>query len=168
MMERTFALIKSAAIIRRNVPAIRAMIREGGMRVVLMKFFSCPIEADSPFRSDTQGSLEKFEELYKDHKGKPYWDILMKSVCPGSYAMLIEGDNAIAKWRHMMGPTDPAKARLTHPQSIRALYGAEIPDNATHGSDSQLSAIRETNIFFPGAYYQDFTGADPVGAADHG
>jgi len=126
------------------------MIRKAEMYVVLMKFFA--VNPD-PNQRDDQGTLRKFEELYRDHNGKHYWDILMKSVCPGSYAMLIQGDNAIDKWRKIMGPTDPEKARLTDPHSIRALYGTKIPDNATHGSDSHLSAIRETGIFFPGEYY---------------
>jgi nucleoside diphosphate kinase len=64
--------------------------------------------------------------------------------------MVLEGSNAVRLWRDMLGPTDPARARHEMPLSLRARFGGvAMPDNAFHGSDSLVSAVREIALFFP-------------------
>jgi len=64
-------------------------------------------------------------------------------------AVCLEGNDAIVKWRQMLGPTHPARARISAPLSIRAMYGMSNTRNAVHGSDSPESAQRELSVFFP-------------------
>lgn len=64
------------------------------------------------------------------------------------WVLVLEAENAVAKWRHVMGPTDAAKAKQTDPNSIRALFGESISANACHGSDSIEAAKREIAFFF--------------------
>ena len=61
---------------------------------------------------------------------------------------MLEGPNAVRKWRDLMGPTNAAEAKKTHPNSIRAQFGKDITENACHGSDSVVSADRELGFFF--------------------
>ncbi len=89
--------------------------------------------------------------FYAEHAGRDYYGRLARSVggsC-GVAAMVIEGEDAIAAWRRLMGPTDPARARETAPGTLRARFGRELPDNAVHGSDSAASAGREIQLLFP-------------------
>ncbi|GKE66402.1 probable nucleoside diphosphate kinase 5 isoform X1, partial [Tanacetum coccineum] len=66
--------------------------------------------------------------------------------------MVLEKTNAIADWRALIGPTDARKAKVTHPDSIRAMCGQDLERNCVHGSDSHDSAAREISFFFTDAF----------------
>lgn len=150
-MEHTLAIVKWGAQLRGALLPIRAQIKEDGFKVICFDFFGP--EAES-----------KYRELYREHADKHYFGILMGSVVPGSYVMVLARENAVAHWRNMQGPTDPVRARKEEPECIRARFGgSELPDNATHGSDSVASAMREIEIFYPG-FFQMFEEALPHGA----
>lgn len=137
-MEFTLALVKHHALARGAFNAIIDIIRVNDFKIIARCHF---------------GHLdrEKFESLYIDHLRKDYYSDLMDSVTPGSIALILRRENCIQCWRDLQGPTDPVKARMVAPESIRARFGGlALPDNATHGSDSKESAEREVEIFFPG------------------
>jgi nucleoside-diphosphate kinase len=133
---QTFAMIKSGAMARKSQFDITRAIRSVGLNIVRERHI-----AKLP--------TETAEALYAEHQGKPFFPGLIDSVTgdAGVYAMLLEGPNAVAAWRTLMGPTDPTKAPKG---TIRGDFGGEaLPDNAVHGSDSQESAKREADLFFP-------------------
>ena len=88
------------------------------------------------------------EEHYGEHKDKPFFGDLVDFITGGPLvAAVIEGPEAIASWRTMMGATNPANAA---PGTIRGDLATETQMNVTHGSDSPESAAREIGLFFPG------------------
>lgn len=92
-------------------------------------------------------SEEKAVEFYKEHVGKEFFDKLIKFMTSGPIVVLVvEGENAVTRLRELVGDTDPKKSK---PGTIRNTYGEELPRNAIHASDSEESAIREINFFFP-------------------
>ena len=91
-----------------------------------------------------QFTIQEADEFYKEHRSRDYHNRNIKYISSGPVLFfIIEGENVIAKWRDYLGPSDPTKARLTCPNSLRALYGIDLPRNVAHGSDSVNSAIRE-------------------------
>lgn len=93
---------------------------------------------------------EQAIELYAPHKGKPFMENLLNLMTSGPVvAFELMRENAVAAWRDMTGPTDPAVGKREAPQSLRAKYGLDPINNAVHGSDSTESAMREINFFFP-------------------
>merc|ERR1712154_17838 len=89
------------------------------------------------------------KEFYEEHAQRSFYMDLVKYMISGPVlAMKLKKPNAIKEWRQLIGNTDPKKARQTHPNSIRALYGTNIQNNAVHGSESKESALREINFFF--------------------
>ncbi len=134
-MERTFALIKSHAY--DNSAVIMGRIADAGLRIVRTRRGPLPVHT--------------IVDLYSAHIEKPYWNDLHRSVSGAVVAMLLEGDDAVARWRKLMGATDPRKAA---PGTIRADFGnldGPMAENAVHGSDSLESATREIAIVFPDA-----------------
>ena len=94
-------------------------------------------------------SRAEAERFYDVHKGKPFYEELVGFMTSGPVVVqVLEGEGAIAKYRDVMGATDPAKAA---PNTIRKLFGSNVGENATHGSDSLDNAKREISYFFPGA-----------------
>ena len=92
-------------------------------------------------------SPEEAGNFYEVHKERPFFQSLCDYMSSGDIIpMVLEKENAVAEWRKAMGPTNPADADAG---TIRARYGKNIGDNATHGSDSLDSSERERNIFFP-------------------
>jgi nucleoside-diphosphate kinase len=88
------------------------------------------------------------EGFYYVHKSRPFFGELVDFMTRGScVVMVLEGEGAIAKWREIMGATDPAKAAAG---TVRKLYGANVGENATHGSDGPETAKFEIGWFFPG------------------
>jgi nucleoside-diphosphate kinase len=86
------------------------------------------------------------EEHYDEHRDKPFFDDLVTFITSGAVVVArLEGEGAIAVWRAMVGPTDPASAP---PGTIRGDYGLIITENLVHGSDSPASAERELKLFF--------------------
>jgi len=82
--------------------------------------------------------------LYKEHKGKPFFaDLIAHTVSGPSVFMVLDGVDAIAKWRNLCGATDPKKAL---PATLRGRFGTEGPANAVHGSADEDAAIRELQI----------------------
>jgi nucleoside-diphosphate kinase len=132
--QNTVALVKCGAVERGHTNAILARIAGAGLSVVS--------------RRDLSFDAALCEAFYAEHVGRPYYDGLAASVSApcGVVALLLEGDDAILRWRGLLGPTDPTKA----PEgSIRADFGTQMPDNAGHGSDSAESAAREAALLFP-------------------
>ncbi|KAF9972900.1 hypothetical protein BGZ73_003902 [Actinomortierella ambigua] len=135
MTQRTYAMQKpDVASVHRD--AILKMITDGGFKIVEQKEY--------------QFTLEKAQEFYAEHKGRPFFDDLTTWISSAPvYAMVLEKDNAIADWRTFIGPTNSEKARAEAPESIRAKFGKDGSHNAVHGSDSVASASREISLIFP-------------------
>ena len=95
----------------------------------------------------TTWSEDMASAFYSEHKGKPFFDDLVKFMSSGPlYCLTLTGEDAIAKWRQLCGATDPKKAEAL---TIRGLYGSKtgpMMHNAVHGSDSPESAARESEL----------------------
>lgn len=134
MSERTLILIKPDGVERGLVGEVLARIEKKGFRIVALEL----------------RTLERAvaEEHYGEHKDKPFFGELVDFITGGPLvAGVIEGPEAIASWRTMMGATNPANAA---PGTIRGDLATETQMNVTHGSDSPESAAREIALFFPG------------------
>jgi len=133
-MERTFAIIKPNAFADGNSGKILARIYEEGFKVVgIKKLYLSKVEA---------------EGFYYVHKERPFFGELTDFMSSGPcIAMVLEADNAIQKWRDLMGATNPAQAAEG---TLRKLYGKSVGENATHGSDAPETAAFEIGYFFSG------------------
>lgn len=86
------------------------------------------------------------QKLYEEHEGKDFYQGLIEHSLSGPVVLFeLEGDNAVAKLRNLIGPSDPAKAGK---DTIRGQYGSGMPDNAIHGSDSAKTAKKELYLMF--------------------
>ena len=133
-MQRTFAIIKPDAVTSGHQGGILSKIQEAGLRVVALKTICL---------SQTQA-----EGFYAVHKARPFFGSLVTFMTEGPVvAMILEGENAILKWRDLMGPTDATKAPK---HTLRGTYGTSIERNATHGSDADDTAAYEMGFFFSG------------------
>lgn len=133
-MEKTFAIIKPDAVAAGNAGKILALIEENGFRIVAM-------------RKETL-SRAVAEGFYAVHKGKGFFDELIDFMTEGPVVLLaLERENAIEKWREVMGATNPEKAAEG---TVRKLFGANIGRNASHGSDAPETAAFELSWFFRG------------------
>ena len=95
-------------------------------------------------------SREKAEQFYGEHKGKFFYPRLVNFMSRGTtVALILESEDSITKWRALMGPTHLQTAKKNSPQSIRARFAFSDTRNAVHGSDSEESAKREIQFFFP-------------------
>ncbi|XP_065180498.1 nucleoside diphosphate kinase homolog 7-like isoform X2 [Sycon ciliatum] len=89
------------------------------------------------------------EEFYREHCAKPFFRTLVSFMTEGPImALSLLADNAVSRWRELIGPTNSADARSQAPDSLRARFGTDQTRNACHGSDSVVSAERETEFFF--------------------
>lgn len=132
--QRTFSMIKPDATARNLTGAINAKIEAAGLRIIAQKRVRMTPEQASLF--------------YAEHIGKPFFDGLVESMTAGPIIVqVLEGDNAIARYREIMGATNPQNAA---PGTIRAEFGQELPCNSVHGSDSEESAAREMSFWFAG------------------
>lgn len=134
MSQRTLVLIKPDGVERGLVGEVLARIERKGFRIVALQL----------------RTLERSiaEQHYGEHKDKPFFADLVDFITGGPLvAAVIEGPEAIASWRAMMGATNPANAA---PGTIRGDLATETQMNVTHGSDSPESAAREIALFFPG------------------
>ncbi len=133
-MQRTFAIIKPDAVAAGHQGGIIAKIQESGLRVVALKSLRL--------------SKAQAEGFYAVHSARPFFGSLVSFMTQGPVvAMILEGDNAIARWRDLMGPTDATKAPKS---TLRGTYGTSIEANATHGSDAVDTAAYEIGFFFNG------------------
>jgi nucleoside-diphosphate kinase len=134
-IERTLAIIKPDAV-------GRGLIGEILSRIHAAKFHIIAIKTRRLTRKEAEG-------FYAVHRERPFFDELTTFMSTSKIVvMVLEGENAIAKWRDAMGATDPAKAA---PGTIRKELGASIQYNCTHGSDAQDTAAFEISYFFSGS-----------------
>ncbi|MEZ4295121.1 MAG: nucleoside-diphosphate kinase [Polyangiaceae bacterium] len=132
--QRTLSIIKPDAVEARKTGAIIARLEEEGFKVVAMKRLHL-----------TRAQAEGF---YAEHRGRGFFDELCTFMSRGPIVvMALERADAIAKYREVIGATDPAKAAEG---TIRKLYGSNVGENAVHGSDKPETAAREIGYFFGG------------------
>jgi nucleoside-diphosphate kinase len=135
-LERTLCIIKPDAVERHKVGAILHRIEQVGFRIVALRMMQL-----------TRAQAEGFYEV---HRERPFFAELVRFMTRSPIvAAVLEQEDAVANWRELMGATDPAKAA---PDSIRRLFGSNVGENATHGSDSVENARREIAYMFPNAF----------------
>jgi nucleoside-diphosphate kinase len=131
-LERTFAIVKPDAVKDGHVGEIISTIEQSGLRLVGLKLIRL-----------TPALCQGF---YHEHVGKGFYPELETFMTEGPVAlMVLEGENAILRWRDLMGATNPATAAEG---TLRKRFGANIGRNATHGSDKPESAKFEVGYFF--------------------
>lgn len=134
MSERTLVMIKPDGVARGLVGEVISRIESKGFTLVALELRTLP--------------RELAETHYGEHADKPFFGSLVDFIVGGPLiAAVIEGTEAIAQWRTMMGATNPVNAT---PGTIRGDLATETQFNVTHGSDSTESAAREIALFFPG------------------
>ncbi len=133
MTERTLAIIKPDAVQKRAIGAIIRHYEDAGLTPVAIRMLRM--------------SQATAEEFYAIHQARPFFKALTAYMSSGhSVVLVLEGENAVAVNRTLMGATDPRKAE---PGTIRAVHGASLEANAVHGSDSRETAGVEIAYFFP-------------------
>ena len=131
-LERTFSILKPDATERNLTGAINAMIEKAGLRIVGQK--------------RVRITKEQAQRFYGVHKDRPFFGELVEFMTSGPVVVqVLEGENAIAKYREVMGATDPAKAAEG---TIRKAHARSIGENSVHGSDSPDNAKVEIAQFF--------------------
>ena len=134
MTERTFSIIKPDAVKAGSAGGILARIEKDGFKIVALRL-----------RHLTRAEAEGF---YHVHRARPFYASLCAFMTQGPcMPIVLEGENAIARLRELMGATDPAKAAAG---TIRKDFAASIEANAIHGSDAAETAAFEIAYFFPG------------------
>jgi nucleoside-diphosphate kinase len=131
-VERTFSILKPDATERNLTGAINAIIEQAGLRIVGQK--------------RVRITREQAQRFYAVHKERPFFGELVDFMISGPVVVqVLEGENAIAKYREVMGATDPAKAAAN---TIRKVHARSIGENSVHGSDAPDTAAREIAQFF--------------------
>ena len=131
-VERTFSILKPDATERNLTGAINAIIEKAGLRIVAQK--------------RVRISREQAEKFYAVHRERPFFRELVEFMISGPVVVqVLEGENAIARYREVMGATDPAKAA---DGTIRKIHARSIGENSVHGSDAPDTAMREIAQFF--------------------
>jgi len=135
MAERTFSIIKPDATRRNLTGKVNAVIEDAGLRIVAQRRIHM--------------SRAQAEKFYEVHKERPFFGELVDFMISAPVVVqVLEGDDAVAKYREVMGATNPANAA---PGTIRALYAESVGENSVHGSDSQDNAKLEIAQFFTDA-----------------
>jgi nucleoside-diphosphate kinase len=133
-VERTLSIIKPDAVEQNHIGAILAMIEGAGLRIKAMRMMHL--------------SRPVAEGFYAVHRERPFFGELVEFMTRGPVVVsVLEGENAIARYRELMGATDPAKAVAG---TIRKAHGSNVGENAVHGSDAPETAQNEVRYFFPG------------------
>jgi nucleoside-diphosphate kinase len=131
-IERTFSILKPDATERNLTGAINAMIEKAGLRIIGQKRIRM-----------SRADAEKFYEV---HKARPFYGELVDFMTSGPVVVqVLEGDNAVAKYRDVMGATDPSKAAEG---TIRKAHAKSVGENSVHGSDAADTAQKEIAQFF--------------------
>ena len=134
-IERTFSIIKPDAVAKNSIGGIVNLLEQGGLRVVAQRM--------------TRLTTAQAEAFYAVHRERPFYKDLVKFMTEGPVVVqVLEGENAIAKNREVMGATDSKKAAAG---TIRNQFGTDIERNAVHGSDAAETAKGEIAFFFSGA-----------------
>lgn len=133
-IERTFSILKPDTVEKHKIGEVIAMLQSAGLNPVAMKMLHL--------------SKAQAEGFYYVHRERKFFGELVEFMTRGPVlAMVLEGENAIAKYREVMGATDPAKAAEG---TVRKKFGANVGENAIHGSDAPETAKFEIGFFFPG------------------
>ncbi|MGE3844870.1 MAG: nucleoside-diphosphate kinase [Vicinamibacterales bacterium] len=133
-MERTLAIIKPDAVARKYTGRIISRIEEAGFTIRGLRLVNLT-------KKDAEG-------FYAVHRERPFFGSLTDFMSSGPAVVLaLEAEDAIARWRTLMGATDPAKAAAG---TLRKEFGGSIENNATHGSDAKETAAFELAYFFSG------------------
>ncbi|ASD30308.1 nucleoside-diphosphate kinase [Chlamydia abortus] len=131
-MEQTLSIIKPDSVGKAHIGEIIAIFEKSGFRIAAMKMLHL--------------SVKEAEGFYAVHKSRPFFQELVDFMISGPVVvMVLEGNNAVARNREIMGATNPQEAA---PGTIRAQFGESIGINAVHGSDSLENAAIEINYFF--------------------
>ncbi len=131
-IEQTLSIIKPDATARNLTGTINAIIENAGLRIVAQK--------------RVRWTLPQAQKFYKEHKGKPFYDTLCEFMTSGPIVVqVLAGEKAIAKYRKVMGATDPAEAKRG---TLRKRFAISRSKNSVHGSDSPGSAAREIGLVF--------------------
>jgi len=132
-IERTLSIIKPDAVEQNNVGNILAMIQGAGLKIVGLRMLHL--------------SRAQAEGFYEVHKARPFFGELVEFMTRGPVVVsALEADNAVLRYRTLMGSTNPAEAEKG---TIRKAYGTDIGENACHGSDSVENGKLEVAYFFP-------------------
>ena len=134
MAQRTLCIVKPDAMRRRVLGKILAMIETGGLTPVAGRIMQlAPADA---------------ERFYAVHRERTFFPDLVRFMSSGPvFVAVLEADDAIARWRQLMGPTDSTKAPTG---TVRGEFGTDVEQNAAHGSDAPATAKAEIGFFFPG------------------
>ncbi|HEB79975.1 MAG TPA: nucleoside-diphosphate kinase [Rhodospirillales bacterium] len=133
-IERTLSIIKPDATKRNITGKINAMIEEAGLRIIAQNL--------------TRLSRKQAETFYAVHSERPFFqDLVAYMISEPVVTQVLEGENAIAAYRELMGATDPGEAAEG---TIRKAYGIDKQENSLHGSDSFENAALEISYFFAG------------------
>jgi len=133
-LERTFSILKPDATSRNLTGAVNAMIEKAGLRIIGQKRIRM--------------TREQAETFYAVHKQRPFFGELVEFMTSGPVVVqVLEAENAIAKYREVMGATDPAKAA---DNTIRKVHAKSMGENSVHGSDAPETAAQEIAQFFAG------------------
>ncbi|HEX8568391.1 MAG TPA: nucleoside-diphosphate kinase [Caulobacteraceae bacterium] len=132
MTERTFSILKPDATERNLTGEINAVIEKAGLRIVAQRRIRM--------------SREQAEKFYEIHRERPFFGELVEFMTSGPVVVqVLEGDNAVARYREVMGATNPAQAA---DGTIRKLFARSVGENSVHGSDSAENAELEIRQFF--------------------
>lgn len=132
-VERTLSIIKPDAVAKNVIGEIYSRFEKGGLRIVASRMLHL--------------SPEQAGAFYAVHKERPFYNDLVAFMTSGPVMVqVLEGENAIARNRELMGATNPAKA---DPGTIRADFATTVDENAVHGSDGPDTARAEIDFFFP-------------------
>jgi nucleoside-diphosphate kinase len=132
-VERTLSIVKPDAVAKNAIGQIYSRFEEAGLKVIAARMLLL--------------SQKEAEGFYAVHRGRPFFGDLVKFMISGPVMVqVLEGENAIARNRELMGETDPKKAKKG---TIRADFAESIDANAVHGSDSPETARTEIGYFFP-------------------
>jgi nucleoside-diphosphate kinase len=133
-VERTFSILKPDATARNLTGEVNAVIEKAGLRIIAQRRIKM--------------SREQAETFYAVHKARPFFGELVQFMTSGPVVVqVLEGENAIAKYREVMGATDPAKAAEG---TIRKRFARSVGENTVHGSDAPDTAAQEIAQFFSG------------------
>ena len=135
MAQRTLSIVKPDAVAKHGIGAVLARIEQGGLRVVAGRML--------------QLSRAQAEAFYAVHAERPFFSDLCDFMTSGPvFVSVLEGENAIVRYREVLGATAPAKADAG---TVRADYGTDVEKTAAHGSDAPETAAQEIGFFFPGS-----------------
>jgi nucleoside-diphosphate kinase len=144
--ERTLSIVKPDAVAKGSAGAILARIEASGLRIIALKML--------------QLTEQQARGFYAVHKSRPFYDSLVKFMTSGPVVVsVLEGPDAVARYRRLMGATDPLKADAG---TLRKDFAADIERNAVHGSDAVATARIEIPFFFSSGEIQGLVEALPA------